>query len=51
MAHVEKGAIFFTWGQCYDHNFMRFLPIFDEKIYVFLKTQCYDQKFAYLALF
>jgi hypothetical protein len=34
------------WGRCYDHNFLRFLPIFVEKIGVFLKKQCYDQMFA-----
>jgi hypothetical protein len=26
-----------TRGRCYDHNFLRFLPIFGEKIGVFLK--------------
>jgi hypothetical protein len=26
--------------------FLRFLPIFGEKIAVFLKNQCYDQNFA-----
>jgi hypothetical protein len=31
---------------CYDHNFLRFLTIFGEKIGVFLKNQCYDQIFA-----
>jgi hypothetical protein len=25
------------WGRCYDHNFLRFLTIFGEKIGVFLK--------------
>jgi hypothetical protein len=34
------------WGRCYDHNFLRFLTIFGEKIGVFLKNQCYDQNFA-----
>jgi hypothetical protein len=34
------------WGRCYDHNFLRFLPIFREKIGVFLKNQCYDRNFA-----
>jgi hypothetical protein len=34
------------WGQCYDHNFLRFLPIFGEKFGVFLKNQCYDHIFA-----
>jgi hypothetical protein len=34
------------WGRCYDPNFMRFLQIFDEKIGVFLKNQCYDQIFT-----
>jgi hypothetical protein len=27
-------------GQCFDHNFGRFLPIFGEIIGVFLKNQC-----------
>jgi hypothetical protein len=35
-----------TRGRCYDHNFLRFLTIFGEKIGVFLKNQCYDQNFA-----
>jgi hypothetical protein len=35
-----------TRGQCYDHNFLQFFPIFGEKIGVFLKNQCYDQNFA-----
>jgi hypothetical protein len=35
-----------SWGRCYDHNFLRFLPIFGEKIGFFLKIQCYDKKFA-----
>jgi hypothetical protein len=34
------------WGRCYDDNFLRFLPIFGEKIGVFLKYQCYDQFFS-----
>jgi hypothetical protein len=33
-------------GRCYDHNFLRFLTIFGEKIGVFLKNQCYDQNIA-----
>jgi hypothetical protein len=33
-------------GRCYDHNFLRFLTIFGEKIGVFLKNQCYDQNFG-----
>jgi hypothetical protein len=39
-----------TWGRCYDHNFLRFLTIFGEKIGVFSKIQCYDKKFAYFSL-
>jgi hypothetical protein len=35
-----------SWGQCYDHNFLRFSTIFGEKIGVFFKNQCYDQNFA-----
>jgi hypothetical protein len=30
-----------NWGRRYDHKFRRFLPIFGEKIGVFLPTQCY----------
>jgi hypothetical protein len=33
-------------GRCYDRNFRRFLPIFDEKIGVSLKNQCYDHFFS-----
>jgi hypothetical protein len=33
-------------GRCYDHNFLRFFPIFVKKIGVFLKNQCYDHNFA-----
>jgi hypothetical protein len=33
------------WDRCYDHNFLRFLTIFGEKIGVFLENQCYDQFF------
>jgi hypothetical protein len=33
-------------GRCYDHNFLRFFPIFSEKIGVLLKYQCYDQLFS-----
>jgi hypothetical protein len=32
--------------QCYDHNFRRFLPIFVEKVGIFLENQCYDHMFA-----
>jgi hypothetical protein len=35
-----------TRGRCYDHNFLRFLTIFGEKIGVFLKNQCYDHNFC-----
>jgi hypothetical protein len=35
-----------TWGRYYDHNFLRFSPIFGEKIGVFLKKQCNDQNFT-----
>jgi hypothetical protein len=34
------------WGRCYDHNYLRFLPIFGEKIGVFLKNHCYDPIFC-----
>jgi hypothetical protein len=38
-----------TRGRCYDHNFLRFSPIFGEKIGVFLKNQCYDRNLAYFS--
>jgi hypothetical protein len=38
------------WGRCYDHNFLRFLPIFGEKIGVFSKNQCCDQLFSKFVL-
>jgi hypothetical protein len=34
-----------TWDRCYDHNFLRFLPIFYEKIGFFHRKQCYDNFF------
>jgi hypothetical protein len=37
------------WGRCHDFKFLRFSPIFGEKIGVFLKHQCYDQIFAKLS--
>jgi hypothetical protein len=46
MAIFLQLQIALTWGRCYDHNFLRFLPIFGEKIGVFLKNQCYDQNFG-----
>jgi hypothetical protein len=42
----SHGKTFRTRGRCYDHNFLRFLPIFSEKIGIFLKNQCYDNFFA-----
>jgi hypothetical protein len=39
-----------TCGRCFDHNFQRFLPIFGEKIGVFLKSQYYDQILQKLAV-
>jgi hypothetical protein len=39
------------WCRCYDHNFLRFFPIFCDKIDVFLKYQCYDHFVQTLALF
>jgi hypothetical protein len=34
-----------SWGRCYDHNFLRFSPIYGDKIGEFLKKQCYDHFF------
>jgi hypothetical protein len=42
----QYGKILPIWGQCYDHNFLRVLPNFGEKIGVFLKNQCYDHNFC-----
>jgi hypothetical protein len=36
-------------GRCYDHNFERFLPIFGEKIGIFLKNHRCDHIFAKVA--
>jgi hypothetical protein len=33
-------------GRCYDHNFLRFWPIFGEKIGVFSKTNVMIKNFA-----
>jgi hypothetical protein len=44
--HIKFAKGIHIWGRCYDHNFLRFSPIFGEKIGVFLKKQCYDQIFA-----
>jgi hypothetical protein len=39
-------------GRCYDHNFLRFMTIFGEKVGVFLKNQCYDHIFLrFLTIF
>jgi hypothetical protein len=38
---LKTGSL--IWGRCYDHKFLRFFPIFVEKIGVFVKYQCYDQ--------
>jgi hypothetical protein len=35
-----------SWDRRYDHNFLRFLTIFGEKIGVFIKNQCYDELFS-----
>jgi hypothetical protein len=35
---IPRGRL--TRGRCYDHNFLRCLTIFGEKIDVFLKNQC-----------
>jgi hypothetical protein len=37
-------------SQCYDYNFQQFFTIFDEKIGVLLKNQCYDPFFQKLAV-
>jgi hypothetical protein len=40
-----------SWGRCYDHNFLRYLPIFGEKIAFFSKTNVMIQFLHNLALF
>jgi hypothetical protein len=39
------------WGRCYDHNFLRFFPIFGEKMAFFLNTNVMIKLFSSLALF
>jgi hypothetical protein len=41
----------FTWGRCYDHNFLQFFPIFGEKIGVFLNTNVMITFMSKFALF
>jgi hypothetical protein len=41
----------FSWGRCYDHNFLRLSTIFGEKIGVFLQNQCYDHFFLKISFF
>jgi hypothetical protein len=38
-------------GRCYDHNFLRFFPIFGEKIGIFSKTNVMITILHNLALF
>jgi hypothetical protein len=40
-----------TRGRCYDHNSLRFLPIFGENVDVFFKNQCYEQIFSKTKIF
>jgi hypothetical protein len=35
-----------TWGRCYDHNFLRFFPIFGKKLTFFSKTNVMIKFFA-----
>jgi hypothetical protein len=42
---------FIIWGRCYDHNFLRFLPIFGEKMAFFSKTNVMIKNYHNLALF
>jgi hypothetical protein len=39
--NIPNSFLFNARGRCYDHLFLRFLPIFGEKNGVFLKIQCY----------
>jgi hypothetical protein len=39
------------WDRCYDHNFLRFLPIFGEKMAFFSKTNVMIKIWHNLALF
>jgi hypothetical protein len=48
---TKKKFVTPTRGRCCAHYFMRFFPIFGEKIVVFLKYQWYDQLFQNSALF
>jgi hypothetical protein len=42
MANFERQ----TWGRCYDHNFLRFLPMFGKKLSFFSKTNAMITIFA-----
>jgi hypothetical protein len=39
------------WGQCYDHNFLQYLPNFGEKMAFFSKTNVMIKFLHNLALF
>jgi hypothetical protein len=39
------------WGRCYDHNFLRFSPIFGEKMAFFSKNNVVIKFLHYLTLF
>jgi hypothetical protein len=41
---VDVAAV--VWGQCYDHYFRRFLPIFGKKMVIFFFKQCFDPRYG-----
>jgi hypothetical protein len=50
---LEKWSTCLNWldaGACYEHNFLRFLPIFGEKIGVIIRKQCFDPIFEKTAV-
>jgi hypothetical protein len=46
LAPPDLGPSLVSRGRCNDHNFRRLFPIFGEKNGVFLKYQCYGQRFS-----
>jgi hypothetical protein len=47
----EKGSLAQSRGRCYDHNFLRFFPIFGENMAFFFNTNIMINFFQNLALF
>jgi hypothetical protein len=50
-SRLSKRSRQWIGGRCYDHNFLRFLPIFDEKMAFFSKSNVMIKNWHNIALF